>query len=264
MDQGVRAGWWLKLDHGKEQFDHLEHEIDLWIAGRQDKSTWRSRAEFDPHLQCIRFFVDKVDPMPPLWGLLLGDALHNVRCALDHIAWHLAAAGGSPPRTIEDQRRVDFPIYNTASGFAKGIRTRIPGASPAQRAIIERHQPYHRGEGAATHPFALLQDLNNTDKHREVRTLGSAKAGKLRFDLIAPMGSELDHAEIVPAFGDEVLLKVGAEVARAYGRFVDGEMTIAFIGDIGIALDNGLDPKVTFDAIHVEATTVLQELEATF
>jgi hypothetical protein len=31
--------------------------------------------------------------MPPRWGLLLGDALHNVRCALDHMAWHLVVIG---------------------------------------------------------------------------------------------------------------------------------------------------------------------------
>lgn len=264
MAQGTRAGWWLKLDHGREQFGQLEREVKLWISEHQGGLPWRARPEYDSNLQCIRFFVDKVEPLPPRWGLLLGDALHNVRCALDHMAWHLVVIGGSPPRKIEDQRRVGFPIYDTASGFAKGIRTRIPGVSPAQQAIIERHQPHHRGKGAGKHPLALLQDLNNTDKHRELRTLVAAKGGNFRFDLTAPMGSQLDRAEIVPAFKDEALFKLGTEITRAYGRFVDGEITVAFIGNIGIALDNGLDPKATFDAIHVEAMAVLQELEAAF
>jgi hypothetical protein len=262
--QTARAGWWLKLDHGKEQFGQLDVEVKLWITEHQGRLPWTAQPTYDTQLQCIRFFVDTVEPMPARWGLLLGDALHNVRCALDHMAWHLVAIGGSPPTKIEDQRRVGFPIYDTASGFAKSVRPRIPGVSPAQQAIIERHQPHHRGKGVGTHPLALLQDLNNTDKHRELRTLVAAQGENFRFDLIAPIGSQPDRVEIAPPFKDGGIFELGTEITRAYGRFVDGEMTVAFVGDIGIALDNGLDPKSTFDAIHVEATTVLQELEATF
>jgi hypothetical protein len=262
--QNARAGWWLKLDHGKEQFDQLQLEVNLWMAEHQGQLPWRPRYEYDPDLQCIRVFVDSISPLPPRWGLLLGDALHNVRCALDHMAWYLVASGRSPPRKIEDQRRVGFPIYDTISGFSSGVRARIPGVAPAQQAVIERHQPYHLGKTAGTHSLAVLQDLNNTDKHRELRTLALAKGGKFRFDLIAPMGSQLDRAEIVPAFTDDVLIKVGTEVTRAYGRFAEGEATVTFTTVTGIALDNGLDPKSTFDAIYAEVTVVLRELEAAF
>lgn len=113
------------------------------------------------------------------------------------------------------------------------------------------------------HPLALLQDLNNTDKHRELRTLVAARGGNLRIDLTPPMGSQVDHWEFVPPFEDERLIELGMEIARAYGRFEDGEMNIRLIAETGIALDNGLDPKPTFESIHAEASDVLQELEAT-
>jgi hypothetical protein len=261
--QNVRAGWWLKLDHGKEQFDQLNLEVNLWITEHQGESPWRARPEYDSNLGCLRFFVAEVEPMPPRWGLLLADALHNVRCALDHIAWHVVAIGSSPPARAADQRRVGFPIYDTADGFANSDGTRIPGVSGQQRAIIELHQPHHRGSNAGMHPLALLQDLNNTDKHRELRTLVAARGGNLRIDLTPPMGSQVDHWEFVPPFEDERLIELGMEIARAYGRFEDGEMNIRLIAETGIALDNGLDPKPTFESIHAEASDVLQELEAT-
>jgi hypothetical protein len=261
--QNVRAGWWLKLDHGKEQFDQLNLEVNLWMTEHQGELPWRARQEYDSNLGCLRFFVAEVEPMPPRWGLLLADALHNVRCALDHIAWHLVAIGSSPPTRAADQRRVGFPIYDNPSGFANGVRTRIPGVSPAQEAIVERHQPYQQGKGAGTHSLALLQELNNTDKQRELRTLVAARGGNFRIDLTPPIGSQLDRWEIVPPFRDERLISLGAEIARAYGRFADGEMNTRYIAETGIALDNGLDPKPTFASIHVEARAVLQELEAT-
>lgn len=78
------------------------------------------------------------------------------------------------------------------------------------------------------------------------------------------MGSRLDRAEIVLDFEEKRILEPGIEITRAYGQFVDGEIAVAFIGNTGIALDNGLDPKTTFEAIHMEATAILEELEATF
>jgi hypothetical protein len=64
--------------------------------------------------------------------------------------------------------------------------------------------------------------------------------------------------EMVPAYIDEVLNGQGAEIARAYGQFAEGEMTVAYMGEAGIALNDGLDPKVTFDTIHAEATAPWQ------
>lgn len=261
-DSGAQSSW-LKLNHGREQFDQLESEISAWMGAHQGELPWRARPEYDPDLQCMRFFVDNLEPMPSRWGLSLADALHNVRCVLDHVDWHLVGNGSSPPTNSRDERSIGFPVYDNASRFTNAVRSRIPGVSTTQQAIIEQHQPYHLGIGAAGHPLALLQELNNTDKHRELRTLAAAQSPPFRFDVISPMGSKVERLELAPAFNDDPIFKLGKELVRVYGQFADGEMLVAFVGETGIALDNGLDPKTTFEAIHVEVTDIVQALEAT-
>ena len=44
------------------------------------------------------------------WALRIGDCIHNLRAALDYIAWRLA---GSRPTDTQTQ----FPIFNTKPGW---------------------------------------------------------------------------------------------------------------------------------------------------
>jgi len=53
------------------------------------------------------------DGVPPEdLALIAGDAIHNLRSALDHIAWELVAAGSSEPN-----HRTQFPVGKTQASY---------------------------------------------------------------------------------------------------------------------------------------------------
>ena len=56
-------------------------------------------AESDPNTgdQVFKFRVRA--PIPVDLSLVIGDAVHNLRSALDHLAWQLVLANGQTPTT---------------------------------------------------------------------------------------------------------------------------------------------------------------------
>lgn len=100
------------------------------------------------------------------WGVMLGDCVHNLRSALDHLACQLTLFNGG---TMADCAQTQFPIASKSEAqFEAMANRRIPGLSSKHRAMVKRVQPYRSGEKAAVHPLAVLAELSNTDKHRVI------------------------------------------------------------------------------------------------
>jgi len=121
---------------------------------------------------------------PVDWSLLIGEIAHNLRAALDGLAWQLALQG-----TIEPYDQTAFPIYlrGTTTRRRKGhLLPHFWGKAYGPRRIqsiprrlwkrIESFQPYKRGNGGRRSPLFRLEELNNTDKHRLVTVLVTAPA----------------------------------------------------------------------------------------
>src|SRR6267378_798859 len=89
----------LKLDRANEHLDAFEAEAtrylngDIFMLVRDDSAEGTAFA----------FWVK--DEPPPRLSVILGDCLHNLRSALDHIAWQLVLANGEKPG-----RDTAFPI----------------------------------------------------------------------------------------------------------------------------------------------------------
>jgi hypothetical protein len=103
---------------------------------------------------------------PPLedWSSLYGDAIHNLRSALDNLAWGLATAGD---RTPKHPKKVAFPIVERSGRWRDQSQCIAELPSPA-RAAIRNIQPFQRKgkDGAPSQdPLLLLRRLSNTDKH---------------------------------------------------------------------------------------------------
>lgn len=96
-------------------------------------------------------------PIPGHWSALVGDILHNLRCALDHLAWQLVlACGGEPTKNTAFPILLQKPDYETPDippGITHGFRQRI-----------DQVQPYSSG----VPDLRILRHLNNVDKHREL------------------------------------------------------------------------------------------------
>ena len=148
---------------------------------------------------------------PPLekWGMLYGDAIHNLRAALDNLVWGLATASGTPP---SKPRQVQFPIVEKEVDWVKGSR-QIAELLPVAQHAIENIQPFKRGGEHGTpeqDPLLLLNWLSNTDKHRLAI-----------LPIVQPL--ELQHSFAVEFRTDEeARANVPPEVEMNADPFVDG------------------------------------------
>ncbi|WP_139205445.1 hypothetical protein [Plantibacter sp. MMLR14_011] len=95
--------------------------------------------------------------LPAHWPVILGDAVHNARSALDHLAWQLVVKDGGNP-----SRRTQFPIAGTPADLAKRVKNDLSGCSLTTKNRVRQLQPFKDG----THSFWALNELDNWDKHR--------------------------------------------------------------------------------------------------
>jgi hypothetical protein len=86
----------------------------------------------------------------PYWSTIIGDAVHNMRSALDYLACELVIRNGG---TVTD--RTQFPIYDRQDKFVKGSPSRIKGMSKRAATLIETLQPYYRPQ-PIEHPLPSL------------------------------------------------------------------------------------------------------------
>lgn len=98
-------------------------------------------------------------PLPEHWGLMIGDFLHNLRSALDHLIWRLVQHNGQIPGPNNE-----FPVFLKQSGFDKRGPEMLRGVHPGAIDLIQTLQPF--AEGGKGNLLWILNLLNNIDKHR--------------------------------------------------------------------------------------------------
>ena len=157
------AGAYAKLDRADEHFKALEAELQTFVQGNVDAARGKLQ-----NVDGETFYVmeaHEIRPVPLPVGVILGDAIHNLRSALDHTLCQLVALHGGEADTGNQ-----FPIFTyvptkkwALDKWAKNIR----GVTGPDLALIEHVQPHTRDD-PTTHPLAVLQDVSNADKHRLV------------------------------------------------------------------------------------------------
>lgn len=149
-----------RLDWASQHLQSLEAEERTW---REEKpcQVW---TEFDIQSGKNVVYAEVVKPPPTKFALVAGDILHNLRTTLDNLAYELALAhqGGQLSRSMA--RDSGFPIFRQQSDFASNGKRMIRGIHPDAKAIIERLQPYNRGNEKSI--LLVLSKLSNADKHQ--------------------------------------------------------------------------------------------------
>ena len=95
-----------------------------------------------------------------------GDVVHNLRGALDHLAYQLTKA--NRPRTTDDEfRNIYFPISKDKTAHEKAMKSykKFFGAEAIK--LIDSFKPYKGGNEA----LSRLHSLNNLSKHRLLLTM---------------------------------------------------------------------------------------------
>lgn len=165
------AGCWEKWRRAREHLESLEIEVHRAVSDPANQIILRPDFDFKAGCCVIRFH--HLPPYPLVrWGVLVGDLVHDLHSALDHLAWRLVQTGTATNLSPKDESRIHFPIHNTRSAFRGDLETGLPGVRCKQRALVYRYQPCKRYHTAQLSPLATLKALSITDKHRVVTPIG--------------------------------------------------------------------------------------------
>lgn len=168
-------GCWAKLRRAAEHRNLLDQYARETFAIEANRA--RVGLRFDRSTSEYVLYVSHMPDLGPFFervSVILGDAIHDLRSALDHLVFELARWNTNDQ--VRNPREIQFPIVDTPGDFQKAERNLLAEIRPEHRAIIERYQPYHRiheqvAVGPYFHPLAMLRDLSNVDKHRLLITV---------------------------------------------------------------------------------------------
>lgn len=201
-----------KLAYSKRLLEILDSKI---IAHLNEKPDAVIGEEYHD-LSRFRSIIEgkKVRPLIPL---ICGDALQNIRSALDYLVWELVGANKDKP----DEANA-FPVCKSADTFKEAQKRRLRGVHPNAVAIIESLQPYHFGQGNEIQSVVFVLDkLANLHKHRtilmaeerhapvEMIRIFDSSGNVVGFDPLLAMDAKAVATYIKTAFE----MKVNAEMA---------------------------------------------------
>lgn len=210
----------------------------------------------------------RLEPPTHEWSLLAGDAIHNARSALDHLAWALVIRDGGQPTS-----RTQFPI---AEDDVKGRRAingdNLHGVAKETREIVRSMKPWQGGDDK----LWQLHRLDIVDKHRLLLRAGVANRGvRMTFPGFPTNNPETGEAIESPVFelrpddasfplsdGDEVFRVLRAaratpeadsairqslrglklDVGLADGEAIDGESLVPRLMDLVTHAESVITP----------------------
>ena len=230
----------LKFKRAEEHLNVLNAKMDEFVKSKPPQIT--AQEDVKKGLYILRLKIPIIDPK---LGVIAGDAIHNLRSALDHIAWQLALTTTDRP-----YKRTCFPIVEedtreNMSRFADVTRDIPPGAVDEIKAL----QPYHRGAAFKDDWLWKLDTLCNIDKHRVIPAHGTA------LDFKIPKGVEpIHYGALNDTYIVSMPISVKAQMKLAppptfdilFGSQVDG-LVISFVElyNINTFIRDSIVPRFT-------------------
>jgi len=156
-------GAFVIFDSAKQKIERANHhmaDIEGQFAAFIASKPHRFVIERDDNTGTMSMRIELGKQLPGTFALIIGDAIHNLRCALDHVAWELADIGkGAKNRrtkfVISGSNRVDF------EALCEAIET------PSQwvKDAIKATEAFPSGKG---HDLFELNEFDNADKHHVI------------------------------------------------------------------------------------------------
>lgn len=191
--------------------------------------------------------------IPTSFGARFGDAIHNYRCSLDHVAWQLVKHGARWPLSEREMRAVQFPIYREEARFDGNVNRLLPGVCETVRAYIKDRHLFVRGT-ATNRALLALAEISNIDKHRELHVF----AGYVRH---MKTGTRATRCEILSWTNPESrpALMAGSTVARFTYRVTGPDHELAMKPEplVELRVERGGEFTTLLEGISAEASAIV-------
>ena len=164
---------WKKWCRAKIHIRDLSAEIAK--VGPQDQLIALGQ-KYEAERDSIVIYIESVVKIPNDWSLLVGDAVHNLKCSLDHLAWQLALRhfNGVEPTNRQTIKEIQFPICMHEEAWNKPYVNR-KHMDPADANKLKQFQPFllpaaerAAGVGHPLEAFFGFDGVENVDKHRSI------------------------------------------------------------------------------------------------
>jgi hypothetical protein len=169
--------WWLKVKRAQKHMVEIKCEIRRY----QRLHPYRFERVVEPNPnRPVKWGLRITEQPDPMIALMLGDFVHNLRSALDHVV-----VASIPKKDRGRDTGFPFASHDIFAKDANGnfviendqVRNNferpIQGIDSKARAIIVALQPFHHGAIAHRHALGVVSRLDNADKHRELTTFTS-------------------------------------------------------------------------------------------
>jgi len=145
----------LKIERAKKHVRDLNA-----ILVRINTNPHAVLVETDPDTGYDSLKFEPSEPVPEQFMCIAGDALHNLRTALDFVANDIEFS-----HTGKRTKHTKFPVGNTRDELVVAINGGFKHKAPERiiNFIVDVIQPYERGDGD---PIWALHTLDIEDKHR--------------------------------------------------------------------------------------------------
>jgi|GEM_PF-4656055 len=181
--------------------------------------------EYDADRQHLSIFAPVAAPIDQSFSLVLGDCIHNLRSALDHLVFQLAVLNG---KGGDAQTKTHFPIFLTPDEFKKRTKKHVePFISAAAFTAIEALQPYKTGD-MDKDILWIISQLDIIDKHR-LLVVVAQHAKPINLRVTVPTGETFES----PIEGEWKRVESKAELLR-----VDLSRAIRTPGNVQVNLDS--------------------------
>jgi hypothetical protein len=158
--RGVRA----KLRRAQDHFDDINSRINAVFSTQPDGESAPIGSEVDENRQSITFRLQEVKPLDPDLPLVIGDCLHNLRSALDHLVLQLAVLKGTPLAEAAD--KTSFPVCLSREDFRSKSKNFAALIRSEALTEIKKLQPYKASNPPETSFLWQLSEMDIIDKHR--------------------------------------------------------------------------------------------------
>lgn len=164
----------LKVARAEKHFEDFKAEVGVGAnAKKRPNAAYTSVHQVEGKL-----VYTSIAPVPSSEArIILGDSIHQLRSALDHMVCALAMRKNA--RFVCEDAKLQFPIFKSPRDFgadwrvSKGVYERLLGK--AELTEVEQSQPYVANPARPEdHPLYILGKLDNLDKHRLVLVVEQA------------------------------------------------------------------------------------------
>ncbi len=237
------AGAWQKHQAATRHIDTFEDRLNKWL---RDKAYHLVR---DPNTSALqRAMLLRAEPIDADLCCLAGDAVHNLRSALDHLAYSVACVKNVATELLG---RVAFTARENSNAFTKEIaKEKVTVLGEDWLRFISDMQPYLNGNGSELYTVCRL---DNIDKHRNLLLMATV-GDKYRLDIT---GTEMSMTVLERGLP----LREGVRLAD-YEPHIYTQVRVSLNeSDCGLDPDSWVHEALRSLAVNVKKVLVSAELQ---